>query len=325
MSEQIEKDKIYNCDCLEDGVSPDNTGETTDGKGKEAKQLTLFGEEVARAQPKRPTGGSNNPIIFHDYESFVAKFAENPKTTDDTFTPRDVYEAVLQYVGEVYDLSDKVILRPFYPGGDYRNAEYPENGVVIDNPPFSIFSEIVKFYTVRQIPFFLFGQGKTIMCCVKYCTAVVVSDLLTYENGARIYTNFASNLFGDTIIMTAPRLNDLIFSCPSQNNKANLTSYNYPSELLSFSQMQTICRGGVEFAVSRNDCMIVKNLDLHPKSLFGEHLLLSSYKAKEKEESKTKAQEMARIRAERAGQSIDVGLSDRERKIIEKLDRKTLS
>ena len=36
MSEQIEKDKIYNCDCLEDKVSPDNTGETIDGKGKEA-------------------------------------------------------------------------------------------------------------------------------------------------------------------------------------------------------------------------------------------------------------------------------------------------
>ena len=31
---KIEKDKIYNCDCLEDEVSPDNTGETTDGKGK---------------------------------------------------------------------------------------------------------------------------------------------------------------------------------------------------------------------------------------------------------------------------------------------------
>ena len=34
--DKIEKDKIYNCDCLEDEVSPDNTGETTDGKGKEA-------------------------------------------------------------------------------------------------------------------------------------------------------------------------------------------------------------------------------------------------------------------------------------------------
>ena len=39
LKEQIEKDKIYNCDCLEDEVSPDNTGETTDGKGKEAGKI----------------------------------------------------------------------------------------------------------------------------------------------------------------------------------------------------------------------------------------------------------------------------------------------
>ena len=273
---------------------------------------------------KRPTGaGSKNPIVFRDYESYVAKFQDGPKTTDDTFTPRDVYEAVLQYVGEVYDLSDKLILRPFYPGGDYRNAEYPENGVVIDNPPFSIFTEIIQFYTAMQIPFFLFGQGKTIMCCVKYCTAVIVSDLLTYENGARIYTNFASNLFGDTIIMTAPRLNDLIFSCQSQNTKANLASYNYPPELLSFSQMQTICRGGCEFSVSRDECQIIKNLDNHPKSLFGEHILLSSSKAEEKERARILAQEQAeRKRQERSGMIGTIPLSDRERKIIEKLDRR---
>ena len=36
IEKEIKKDKIYNCDCLEDEVSPDNTGETTDGKGKEA-------------------------------------------------------------------------------------------------------------------------------------------------------------------------------------------------------------------------------------------------------------------------------------------------
>ena len=295
------------------------------------QQLDLFGnEQIERPKPKRPTGGSSNPIVFHDYESYVAKFTENPKTTDDTFTPRDVYEAVLKYVGEVVDLTGKQILRPFYPGGDYRNAEYPEDGIVIDNPPFSIFTEIVKFYTATGIPFFLFGQGKTIMCCVKYCTAVIVTDLLTYENGARIYTNFASNLFGDTIIMTAPRLNDLIFSGPSQNVKANLASYNYPPELLSFSQMQTICRGGVEFAVKRSECQIVKNLDNHPKSLFGEHILLSSAKAEEKESAKTLAQEQAKVkaeererkRAELAGMVGVIPLSQRERRIVERLDRR---
>ena len=141
------------------------------------QQLNLFGEEDLRPKPKRPTGGSSNPIVFHDYESFVAKFAENPKTTDDTFTPRDVYEAVLQYVGEVVDLSDKVILRPFFPGGDYRNAEYPENGIVIDNPPFSLYMPIVKFYTRYRIPFFIFAanimsRGGITMRIFEFCDAV---------------------------------------------------------------------------------------------------------------------------------------------------------
>lgn len=159
------------------------------------------------------------------------------------------------------------------------------------------------------------------MCCVKYCTAVIVTDLLTYENGARIYTNFASNLFGDTIIMTAPKLNDLIFSCPSQNVKANLASYNYPPELLSFSQMQTICRGGVEFSVKRDECQIVKNLDNHPKQLFGEHILLSMSKAGEKEGALVKSKEAARLRAEQSGMSVDIELSERERRIVERLNQ----
>ena len=284
------------------------------------QQLNLFGEEqIERPKPKRPSVGSSNPIVFHDYESFVAKFNDNPKTTDDCFTPRDVYEAVLQYVGEVVDLSGKQILRPFYPGGDYRNAEYPEDGIVIDNPPFSIFTEIVKFYTAREVPFFLFGQGKTIMGCVKYCTAIIVTDLLTYENGARIYTNFASNLFGDTAAMTAPRLNDLIFSCPSQQTKANLTSYDYPVQLLSFSQLQTICRGGVEFAVSRKECQVVNNLDNHPKSLFGEHLLLSDRKTDEKEQAKSHAARQA-DHCRTGVPRIPITLSLREKKIIEQLN-----
>ena len=100
------------------------------------EQITLFGVEEMKPKVKRPQGGSQNPIVFTDYDSFVAKFADSPKTTDDCFTPQDVYEAVVKYVGTVVDITGKVILRPFYPGGDYENAEYPENGVVIDNPPF---------------------------------------------------------------------------------------------------------------------------------------------------------------------------------------------
>lgn len=67
------------------------------------KQLNLFPENTPQRpsdQPKVRYGGSQNPIVFHDYESYVAKFRDLPKTTDDTYTPPDVYEAVLQYLRE---------------------------------------------------------------------------------------------------------------------------------------------------------------------------------------------------------------------------------
>ena len=122
------------------------------------EQLSLFGDEdLMQKRVVRASGGSGNPIIFRDYESYIAKFADKEKTTDDTFTPPDVYDAVVKYVSSVYDMEGKVILRPFYPGGDYENAEYPENGVVIDNPPFSILSRIYDFYIERGIKFFLFA------------------------------------------------------------------------------------------------------------------------------------------------------------------------
>ena len=116
------------------------------------EQLSLFGDDdLMNKRVVRASGGSGNPIIFRDYESYIAKFADKEKTTDDTFTPPDVYDAVVKYVSSVYDMEGKVILRPFYPGGDYENAEYPENGVVIDNPPFSIFTNICKFYKAYNI------------------------------------------------------------------------------------------------------------------------------------------------------------------------------
>ena len=280
-------------------------------KNMEQKQLTLFGEEVARPQVKRPARvGSQNPIIFHDYESYVAKFQNGPKTTDDTYTPRDVYEAVLRYVGEVYDLSDKLILRPFYPGGDYENAEYPENGVVIDNPPFSLFVPIVEFYTARNIPFFIFGSGLTITNCCRYCTAVIIAEQITFENGAKVKCNFASNLFGDTMIMTAPKLDEYIRACKSQETKKPLARIGYPEQVLSCGQMQTICKGGIEFSVKRSECEIIQKLDrlnsnAHKGGLFGYHFILNSAKAA----------------AKAAAENVDyVELSEREWAIVQRLN-----
>ena len=283
----------------------------------ELVQLSLFGDDDLTIKKRKPKGGSSNPIVFKDYDSFVAKFTDsNAKTTDDCYPPKDVYEAVVTYVGSVTDLTDKVILRPFYPGGDYENAEYPDNGIVIDNPPFSIFTKICRFYTTLDIPFFLFGPGLTIASACKYCTAVIINECVTFENGASVRLNFASNLYGDTIIMTEPSLGRMIAECPSQHTKPMLPKYEYPINVLSVSDMQTIARNGIKFSIDRDECNIIRTLDCHPKQggLYGDHFLICTDKAQQKEKMKqTKA----------SGEKIytQIPLSPRERKIVEHLNQ----
>lgn len=270
-------------------------------------------EEAREARPKMRSGGSMNPIVFHDYESFIKKFTTSPKTTDECWTPKDVYEAVVRYVDEaVLPLEGKEILRPFYPGGDYENADYPEGGVVIDNPPFSMFTRICRFYVARKIPFFLFGPGLTIMSACKHgATAVFVPNQLTFTNGAVVNVNFATNMAGDLLAMTAPRLGKLLRACPSQNVKVELPKYAYPANLLSASDMQTIAKRNEPFAVPRTEAEIVRRLDMMPKgkSLFGDHYLLGDGLAAAKEAAK-----------EAAKRAIHVELSQRERAVVDRLN-----
>ena len=276
-----------------------------------SKQLTLFGDEVVK-KARRVRGGSNNPIVFYDYDSFVAKFTDNAKTTDDCYTPRDVYDAVVKYVGTIIDLSGKVICRPFFPGGDYENAEYPENGVVIDNPPFSIFLKICRFYSESEIPFFLFGPGMTIFNCCEYCTAVVINSQIRFDNGALVRCGFASNLYGDSVLITAPSLDTLIRECESQAKPPKQPKYIYPNELLTVSEAHMLSEFGVDFVVKRKDCIIKRNLD-NRGELFGCGLLLRKELAKRKEE------ELAKRKEEELARRKEVTLSVREKKMVEML------
>ena len=70
-----------------------------------------------------------------DYEAFVAKF-ERKRTSDDCYTPPEVYDIVRGWLGEQVDLAGAQIVRPFWPDTDYREVEYPDGCVVVDNPPF---------------------------------------------------------------------------------------------------------------------------------------------------------------------------------------------
>jgi ParB-like chromosome segregation protein Spo0J len=51
-----------------------------------------------------------------EYNEFLDKF-EPKKTTDDCYTPEQVYDAVAEWVAEEYGLQRKDYVRPFYPGG----------------------------------------------------------------------------------------------------------------------------------------------------------------------------------------------------------------
>lgn len=182
-------------------------------------------------------------------------------------------------------------------------------GVVIDNPPFSIFSKIVRFYCENDIPFFLFGPGLTIMQCAELCTSVHVSTDITYSNGAKVRCNFVTNLTPDIVAMTAPSLDRAIAACPSQNVRVNLPSYVTPDNVLSTSNLNSICHGGIDFKVRRSECVVIRNLDRHPKQLFGKHLLLSD-----------SAAGLAAAKLAAAKNEHVIELSARERRIIDRLN-----
>lgn len=188
--------------------------------------MDLFGNNL-----QRPKNSKKRAAVIGDYDAFVKKFKPK-KTTDDCYTSPEIYKIVLDYVGEKYNLEGKEIMRPFYPGGDFENIDYPENAVVIDNPPFSIISKICRFYIVRGIKFFLFCPHMTAFGADIDATYIITSSDITYENGAVIKTSFVSNLFGDVKIIGDADLH-LKFKQLQHRNKTNLPKYKYPKNIIT--------------------------------------------------------------------------------------------
>lgn len=255
------------------------------------EELDLFGKKQKRKVK----------ALFTDYESWLEKFSDkgHPKTTDDCYTQEDVYEAIVQWLIEEGAITAGTpIVRPFFPGGDYINTDYPAGAVVVDNPPFSKFIEIIRFYTSEGIPFFLFGNGMTILSASEYCTAIIIHRKMIFENGATICVNFASNLFGDIMAMTAPRLSTLVKACKSQQNTRakTLARIAYPPEVLRASDLQTIAEGGGTFVVMRGEGVTKPKVCGH--TTFGSSILIGKEKAKEKEKEKAKGTNFLRLTAE---------------------------
>lgn len=129
-----------------------------------------------------------------EYLEFIDKFA--PKTTtDDCFTPPLVYDAVRDWVCKEYGVDKDKIVRPFYPGGDYQIFDYSSGAVVVDNPPFSILSQICTFYLDKGIPFFLFAPALTCLFgkeLVMNVCHVMTGSTITYANGATVETAYVT-------------------------------------------------------------------------------------------------------------------------------------
>lgn len=129
-----------------------------------------------------------------EYAAFVEKF--KPKlTTDDCYTPESVYEAVADWVAKKYGLDRERFVRPFWPGADYAAREYAPGEIVVDNPPFSLLTPIIREFTRRGVPFFLFAPALTLFAAAE-CRPCYLSCgvSITYENGAGL--NVVCDKFG---------------------------------------------------------------------------------------------------------------------------------
>ena len=251
-----------------------------------------------------------------EYYDWLQKF-EKRNTSDDTFTPPAVYDAVLEYVNDhVLNLDGLTVVRPFYPDGDYQAhaQNYDENTVVIDNPPFSLSARIYKFYQEHNIKFFLFAPTMTVFASVRNrdCTAIIAPSKITYDNGAMVDTAFVTNLCGSVRAMTAPALHNALKALEQQ--KPKLPKYQYPPNVLMANSLNKLCQVGIEFSVSADESAFIRQLDSqksHKKRLFGEGLLISDNKAKELQAKELQAKDKMFIWE----------LSDRELAIIERLEK----
>ena len=285
-------------------------------------QRTLFDidEHVAEATTSR-----GRKQVFEDYDGFVEKFKPK-KTTDDCPTPPAVYDAILGWLRENVDIEGREIVRPFYPGGDFERFEYPEGCVVVDNPPFSIFSKICRWYMAHKIDFFLFAPHLTLFSGQNIeWTCIVTSAPIIYENGANVTTSFASNLFGDICVMTAPKLRRRIVEACKQYRKQNrkqVPKYRYPYNVTSAALLSKIAPY-VDFVVRADECRFISRLDsqIGGAGIFGGGVLLSNAKAAEKAAAEKAAAEKAAAKKAAERESIVWELSNRERRIIDELSK----
>ena len=258
--------------------------------------------------------------IDAEYAAFVEKFKPK-KTTDDCYTPANVYAAVRDWAVREYRLEGREIVRPFWPGENFERRDYPDGCVVIDNPPFSILSRIVRHFYARRIDYFLFSPYLTnlgIGAGGAGVNHVIAPCTVLYENGAEVDTSFVTNL-GDVFIRSAPDLMDAITAADDENRKAtrrSLPKYVFPDCVLTSANVGYMCKHHTPFAVRREECTLIRRLDAQGTggSIFGSGYLLGTRCALRRAAAE-------RAAAERAAATV-WELSPRERGLQALIDKR---
>ena len=298
-------------------VTWDTAGPVPDASVNETPQ-----EEIERMRREFEERMERGEISEEDeeYQEFLEKF-KLKKTTDDCYTPAPVYDAVARYVEETYGISRENFVRPFYPGGDYLNEKYPEGCVVVDNPPFSIMSQILRHYDSKGIRFFLFAPTLTLFgSSSNTCTALPCTLAVIYENGASVNTSFLTNLEPRGVrFRSAPKLQAMVQEGIDEFTKTlkkQLPKYSYPPSIITSSWVGILSRLGIEFSVPVAESEVISGLDSQKasgKTVYGKGYIVSDRVKAERE--KAEREKAEREKAERWE------LSERELAIIERLNK----
>lgn len=255
-----------------------------------------------------------------DYADFVDKF-ETKKTTDDCYTPPAVFDAVEKWVRKQYKIPDTTkTLRPFKPGGDYQAEDYSGDVVVIDNPPFSIASEINKWYIAHGVKFFLFCNGLTsLKISVKTrLTFLPVFARIIYENGANINTCFITNMDNENIALRCSSSLVKAIDDAQPSEAKELAEYMRPNNLKIATDFSVVSRLGGEEIFTR-DCVepVTKACGVQ---IFGGAVLVSDRIAKKLDDAKKEYAEQSLEKRKSTDGYREIKLTPEELQIVKKLN-----
>lgn len=209
----------------------------------------------------------HNNFLFNDYDGFVEKFKPK-KTTDDCYTPPEVYDAILGWLTARADLTGKEIVRCFYPGMDYKTFDYPDGCVVVDNPPFSILAGILRDFDDWGVHYFLFAPHLTLFSTDPGNTRThIVADCnVRYDNGALVCTGFITNLpeFAEYRIIgsyTLKRAIEEAQKTAKEKDKKTLPVYKYPDNCITVSSIANIINAGIDLVIRKKTSLRIRMLD----------------------------------------------------------------